>query len=315
MNSPNGLTSINAGTFASCYALKSIVIPNSVTSIGDEAFQGCDDLREITIPASVTYVGKDAFEDTEWQTRQLLSGNIYINNVFYKAKGKQAIIDIKEGTTLISPYAFSEYGYVGSSQVTVTIPTSITTIGDCAFANCVGLKAVEIPNSVTSIGKEAFRYTALTTVDIPSSVTSIGESAFYYCRNLTSVTIPESVKEIGGSAFGACSNLKSVSVAWSEPLDFSDDPYSFLVFLMVDKDDCYLYVPTGTSALYSAADVWKDFTNIVEDDNPLGIGGSVKTEKTVMARYNISGQRIYAPERGINVIKYDDGTTKKVLVK
>lgn len=160
--------------------------------------------------------------------------------------------------------------------------------------------------NVTRIGETAFRSRDnLTSITLPSSITN----------NLTSVTIPESVKEIGGSAFGACSNLKSVSVAWSEPLDFSDDPYSFLVFLMVDKDDCYLYVPTGTSALYSAADVWKDFTNIVEDDNPLGIGGSVKTEKTVVARYNISGQRIYAPERGINVVKYDDGTTKKVLVK
>lgn len=84
---------------------------------------------------------------------------------------------------------------------------------------------------------------------------------------------------------------------------------------MVDKDDCYLYVTTGTSVLCSAADVWKDFSNIAEDDNPLGIGGYVKTEKTVVARYNVNGQRIYAPERGNNVVKYDDGTTKKVLVK
>lgn len=72
---------------------------------------------------------------------------------------------------------------------------------------------------------------------------------------------------------------------------------------------------TGTSARYGAADVWKDFTNIVEDDDPLGIGESVQGEAIEIARYNIHGQRIYAPKPGVNIIKYDDGTTKKVLVK
>jgi hypothetical protein len=82
---------------------------------------------------------------------------------------------------------------------TVTIPNSVTSIGDDAFAGNL-LTTVTIPNSVTSIGAGAFSTNALTTVTIPNSVTTIGASAFY-SNALTTVTIPNSVTTIGASAF------------------------------------------------------------------------------------------------------------------
>jgi hypothetical protein len=95
----------------------------------------------------------------------------------------------------------------------VTIPDSVTTIGDSAFNGCRSLTSINIPDSVTSIGRYAFyRCSALTSVIIGSSVTSIEDSTFRECLNLTSVTIPDSVTSIGRYAFEYCSSLTSINI-------------------------------------------------------------------------------------------------------
>ena len=102
----------------------------------------------------------------------------------------------------------------------MTIPESVTSIGDYAFSGCSGLTSVTIPESVTSIGGNAFSgCSGLTSVTIPESVTSIGSYAFYGCSGLTSVTIPESVTSIGSYAFSGCSGLTSVTIPESVTFD------------------------------------------------------------------------------------------------
>jgi len=97
--------------------------------------------------------------------------------------------------------------------VSVTIPNSVTSIGDTAFADCTSLTSVTIPNSVTSIGQRAFLdCTSLTSITIPNSVTSIGSVAFAGCTSLTSITIPNSVTSIGEHAFRNCTSLTSITI-------------------------------------------------------------------------------------------------------
>ena len=118
-------------------------------------------------------------------------------------------ISIPNSVTSIGDYAFSECYNLTS----VVIPNSVTSIGDNAFYKCSSLTSVVIPNSVTSIEHGAFSWcTDLISVEIPNSVTNIGDYAFSGCTSLTSITIPNSVKSIGVDVFSYCSSLTSIVI-------------------------------------------------------------------------------------------------------
>ena len=120
-----------------------------------------------------------------------------------------AIFDEQAGTLISYGIIFDDI----DSLTSVTIPSSVTTIGYSAFGRCSGLTNITIPNGVTSIGGSAFeRCSGLTSITIPNSVTSIGEGAFSGCSGLTSITIPNGVTSIGEGAFAFCSSLTSVEI-------------------------------------------------------------------------------------------------------
>ena len=103
----------------------------------------------------------------------------------------------------------------------VTIPSSVTSIGVFAFSECTGLTSVTIPSGVNSIGESAFsECTGLTSVTISTGVASIEDFAFEDCTGLTSVTIPTSVTSIGYGAFEGCTELTSIAVNSGNP-DYS----------------------------------------------------------------------------------------------
>ena len=166
-----------------------------------------------------------------------------------------------------------------------------------------------IPSSVTSIGNSAFsECSGLTSVTIPSSVTSIRESVFYGCSGLTSVTIPSSVTYIGKSAFSGCSGLTSVYVSWPFPIQADN------VFYYADVSKCTLFVPKGTRQDYFLADGWGDFGKIIEYE-PTGIDNvNITTGAKEVSRYTVGGQRLASPAKGLNIVKYSDGTTRKIMV-
>lgn len=115
---------------------------------------------------------------------------------------------IPDGTTEIPAYA-----YKGKPIKTITIPNTVTRIGDGAFENCYSLTSISIPDKVTSIGNSAFKECKnINSIRIPNSVTSIGDEAFEGCRFLMFLTIGSGVKNIGERAFKYCYGIKSLTI-------------------------------------------------------------------------------------------------------
>ncbi|WP_303010991.1 leucine-rich repeat domain-containing protein, partial [uncultured Alistipes sp.] len=100
---------------------------------------------------------------------------------------------------------------------------------------------------------------SLTSIMIPDSMTEIGGIAFQYCSNLKSITIGSSVTTIGASAFSDCSSLTSIYCKAIVPPSVS-------IHGAFNGVSATLYVPTGSKAAYTAADEWKNFSNIFEMD-------------------------------------------------
>ena len=158
---------------------------------------------------------------------------------------------------------------------------------------------------VIGIGSYVMFACELSELEIPNTVTEIKHQAISCCDNLTKVTIPGSVKSFGSGVFWLSSNLKTVVSDIKEPYDISKSkPFERI------SPNAILYVPKGTKAKYEAAKGWKDcFARIVEGD-PTAIESIQAGAKADNAVYSLSGQRLDAPRKGINIIN-----GKKVVIK
>ena len=172
--------------------------------------------------------------------------------VLYSKDGKRLLegnVELKEytvrkGTRVICDSAFWNYCSSLTSLTSLTLPSSLQSIGDWAFEDCNSLISLTLPSSLQSIGYRAFSgCNSLTSLTLPSSLQSIGGGAFTGCTSLRSVicnqfykvigqmllssdgtqviaywgensevTIPEGVQSIGDSAFEDCNSLISLTL-------------------------------------------------------------------------------------------------------
>lgn len=245
----SGLRRIGDGAFRQCVRLSEISVPTGTTHIGAYAFANCTALSRIYMPDSVTNIGKDAFLQSAYFRNEMNreNGTLYIGRYLIKVDSvPDGEYKIKEGTTVIAAEAFAG---CGDALTAVTIPESVTHIGERAFVDCRQLREITIPDSVTDIGAGAFGgCSAITTVTLGRRVQNIGAGAFADCgaiaeiryrsdiagwcaidglENLAGagralyigetaitgeVVIPEGVTEIGEYAFAYCAGITKVVI-------------------------------------------------------------------------------------------------------
>ena len=195
--------------------------------------------------------------------------------------GKLSVLDLSEAKIVEgADYYCYKHGYY--------YHTSNDVIGDYAFEDCSGLTSLTLPAGITEIGSSAFEdCIRLTSLTLPVGITSIGSSAFQYCSGLTSIYVyAEKVPKIGNGVFEG-----------------------------VDAKKCTVYVPMGTYNDYWLSDFGYYFENIVEFDATGIDKTTTSTDVEEVARYSVNGQRLSAPTKGLNIVKYSDGSVKKVTVR
>ena len=334
---------IGSYAFYECSELKSLKLPSGVTEIGSFAFKYCSRLTSLTLPPGVTEIGVAAFYCSGLTSLIIPPGVTEIGSSAFKSCTDLTSLSLPSGVTEIGSSAFEDC--IGLTSL--PLPSSVTEIGSSAFEGCRGLSSLTIPPGVTKIGSSAFKgCSRLTSLTIHSDVTEIGYYPFLGCTGLkdvsfyingdfeayltkghpyigcdcgikyylndeeiTSIVVPSSITTLGKYAFQRCSNLLSVYVSWPTPISAYD------TFSEADLGNCTLYVPQGTEQDYFLADGWGDFGNIVEYD-PTGIDMvTTSTDAKELSRYSVNGQRLSAPAKGLNIVKYSDGSVKKVAVQ
>ncbi|MBR3578094.1 MAG: leucine-rich repeat domain-containing protein [Bacteroidales bacterium] len=192
-----------------------------VTAIGKEAlFRAGGSLHSIHIPKTITSIGKYAFYELD-------------SLVAIRVDKRNRVYDSRENCNAIIKSKTNEL--VLGCQGTV-IPSTVTSIGESAFASCTHLTDIFIPNSVKSIGAGAFfRCPSLTAISIPNSVKRIGDVAFYYCYSLASVSLSRSVKSIGRDVFHFCDSLACIHVDPNNPVYDSRDSCNAIILSKTNK--------------------------------------------------------------------------------
>lgn len=326
---PSGVTSLGDSVFKDCSSLTEVTIPSSVTRIPYEAFHNCSSLTNIVIPSSVTWIGGWAFEGCSSLTNLVIPSSVtYMGDYSFRYCSALTSLVITSSVTNIGYYAFDgcdqltdisyyiydsleDYLKKGRPDLNKGLHRGVSNSKIKYYIDGKEIVSLEIPKGVTTIGNLAFcNSRALMNLTIPEGVASIGYSAFEGCEGLTSLRLPSSVTSLGSSAFYGCTGLTSIYAYMLEPKSL----YSS-VFYGVDKQKCILNVPQDAYQDYWLADGWGDFENIVGFD-VTGIENKLYSNKiTKRKSFSLNGQCLTAPTKGLNIVKYSDGSVRKEMVK
>ncbi len=211
----------------------------------------------------------------------VIPSSIRYNTIDYKitAIGANAF-QYDEVTSVKMPEtitAIGDYAFANTDIAAMTIPNTVTTLGAGLFVSCYNLKFEDVilPDHVTEYTYDMFAdCSGFTEITIPENITILGENSFNYCRNLTKVTLHANMSSIGRQAFHHCDKLTSIISCSFTPPACGENCFGWEDDMAVKT----LYVPLGTRGTYKAADVWKNFGNIIESEEAGRVDGQFSVD-------------------------------------
>ena len=214
---------IGSYAFQNCTSIENLTIGGG--TIGSNAFHGCTNLSSITLNEGVTEIGGSNFSN--------------LTNL--------ATISLPSTLKKIGSEAFR-----ADENLTIPggLPNGLEVIDTRAFYDCKKLN-VSIPGTVTNLGQSAFSgCESLTEVTIPAGVTSLGMYTFNGCIGLTSITIPGTLNSMSSQEFASCTNLTEVRIEYGEnPISISQSCFYNSPCTNVYIDRAYTW-STGGNATY-----------------------------------------------------------------
>ena len=198
--------------------------------------------------------------------------------------------------------------YGCKSLSSITLPESVTSVGYYCFGFS-GLTSITLSNNLTSLEKFCFYLCPLTSITLPNSVTSLGELCFRSCKSLTSITLPSSVTSLGDACFSVCDKLTTITMLSAEPPStgnnlFGDTPLQTVYVVSEDAKN-----------IYQGVEPWSAYDIVVL---PTGIDNAVvgTNAPSIAGYYDLSGKPLTGkPNFGPAIVRYTNGTSRKVMVK
>ena len=233
----------------------------------------------LTIPKEVTHGGvtytvrgierPDLWGDT-LQSVTVASDNAFLssqNGVIF-TKDKTVLLWYPKGKPDASytvPASVTKLGKASfrniSALTAVTLPNGLKTIDWYVFYECPNLATLNLPSSLESIGDDSLQRIKVSSIVVPENITALNDSFLYSCHELTSVELPSTLTAIWRYSFSYDPKLKTVTCKAATPPVITAGRG---VFEGTPIASATLRVPTGSKALYQAAEGWKDFGTIVE---------------------------------------------------
>ena len=330
------LTSVNDGMFYGCH-IQSLYIPNNVKNIASTSFQFCPELSSVQIedgPEPLNFDEGNNFYGCPLKSVYIGRNMTYSTNSPFN-RNKEGITSLVLGTNVTE---IPGKAFLGLKNLTdLTLTTGLKKIGEMAFYGCEGLTSLSIPSNVTEIGQQAFdlcRNLKNLTLEDSSEMLSFKASNnsvndafansplkdiyigrnFYYSKNspflaidsLQTLTLSNNVTYLRDKAFAGCCGLKEVySYAEETPIITSTS------FGGIEVSKVLLMVPDNALEKYKNHSIWKQFWI----ESPTDVSNLNVNHSTNKNSYNLFGQVVGKPQKGINIIRYSDGTSKKVLIK
>ena len=152
-----------------------------------------------------------------------LSGNIvipesisYDGNNYYVVRATNGAFQNTDITSITLPNSITSLGNncfdACTNLISVKLPNNITSLGDNTFSNCRKLSSIKLPDTLTSLGKYCFSHCYLTSLILPNSITTLEEGCFFGCENIETITLPTNITNLPELCFEYCKKLSKITL-------------------------------------------------------------------------------------------------------